>query len=64
MESTHVPWWNRVTVIVTTSPVRSNPDVSLVEEVFQSFFLVPGMVRFATQYMVVLLCIIPSYILM
>jgi hypothetical protein len=34
---------DRVTVIITTSPVRSNPDTFVISAVIQSFLLVPGL---------------------
>lgn len=32
-----------VTVVVTTSPVRSNPSTDLIQQVFESFHFVPGL---------------------
>jgi len=43
--NTHIPWYERVTVILTTSPVSSNPSTEFLEEVFKSFLLVPGLVH-------------------
>lgn len=34
---------DRLTVIITSSPVRSNPDTHVITRVFQSFNLVPGL---------------------
>lgn len=35
----------KLTVIVTTSPVRSNPDTHVISKVFESFLLVPGLAQ-------------------
>jgi hypothetical protein len=34
---------DRLTVVVTTSPVPSNPSTAMIEELFQSFAMCPGL---------------------
>ena len=34
-------WWRDLTIVLTTSPVPSNPSTSVLEQVFQSFAKVP-----------------------
>ena len=35
--------YDRITVVITTSPVRSNPDMSILSQVLNSLLLVPGL---------------------
>lgn len=34
-----------MTLVITTSPVKSNPDTALIEEVMHSFYYCPGLVE-------------------